>query len=95
MPITPQNRNFMARGVLYMLSMCIPITASLILNKPDVALLGALGALFALFIAPRYRPLLRTTCIGAGGLPVAVRSTGGRLDLHCRTEMRTVRTYMF
>lgn len=79
MAITPQNRNFMARGVLYMLSMCIPITASLILNKPDVALLGALGALFALFIAPRYRPLLRTTCIGAGGLLVCMAASVGVL----------------
>ncbi|MDD4700879.1 MAG: FUSC family protein [Desulfovibrio sp.] len=79
MPISSQNRNFMIRGVLYMLGMCIPITISQIWNKPDVALLGALGALFALFIAPRYTPLPRVLCIGTGGLLVCLAASVGVL----------------
>lgn len=77
MPISPQTRDFMVRGVLYLLAMCIPIAASLAWNKPDITLLGALGALFALFIAPRYTPLPRVLCIGAGGLLVCLAAAVG------------------
>ena len=67
MSISPQTRDFMVRGVLYLLAMCIPIAVSLAWNKPDITLLGGMGALFALFIAPRYTPVPRVLCIGAGG----------------------------
>ncbi|OXS30288.1 MAG: hypothetical protein BCS36_11905 [Desulfovibrio sp. MES5] len=77
MPISPQTRDFMVRGVLYLLAMCIPIGVSQAWNKPDIALLGALGALFALFIAPRYTPLPRVLCIGAGGLLVCLAAAVG------------------
>ena len=79
MPISSQHRNFMVRGVLYMLAMCVPIIVSQIWNKPEIALLGALGALFALFIAPRYSPLPRVLCIGAGGLLVCMAASVGVL----------------
>lgn len=77
MPISPQTRDFMVRGVLYLLAMCIPIAVSRAWNKPDIALLGALGALFALFIAPRYKPIPRVLCIGAGGLLVCLAAAVG------------------
>ena len=77
MPISPQTRDFMVRGVLYLLAMCIPIAVSQAWNKPDMALLGALGALFALFIAPRYKPWPRVLCIGAGGLLVCMAAAVG------------------
>ena len=77
MSISPQTRDFMVRGVLYLLAMCIPIAVSLAWNKPDITLLGGMGALFALFIAPRYTPLPRVLCIGAGGLLVCLAATVG------------------
>lgn len=73
------RRDLVVRGVLYMLAMGIPITVSLVCKEPEVLVLGALGALFALFIAPRYRPLPRVLCIGAGGLLVCAAATVGVL----------------
>lgn len=77
MPTPTPRRDLVVRGILYMLAMAIPTSVSLICNEPEVLVLGALGALFALFIAPRYKPLPRTLCIGAGGLLVCMAGAVG------------------
>lgn len=77
MPMSPKQRDFIVRGILYTLGMTLPICLGLALNMPQMAVLGALGALFALFIAPRYRPLPRIACIGVGGVLVCLAATVG------------------
>ena len=78
--LTPSlHRDLVVRGTLYMLAMAIPISVSLICKKPEALVFGALGALFALFIAPRYKPIPRIFCIATGGLLVCVAATVGVL----------------
>ena len=79
MPTLSLPRDLVVRGILYMLAMAIPVSVSLICKKPEALVFGALGALFALFIAPRYKPLPRIFCIGAGGMFVCVAATVGVL----------------
>ena len=68
MSISPQTRDFMVRGVLYLLAMCIPIAVSLAWNKPDITLLGGMGALFALsFDTVSQAALFAVAGVQAGG----------------------------
>lgn len=77
MPLTAEKKNQLVRGLLFVAALGFPILLGIAFHSFSLVSLGSLGAMFALFIAPRYTPLAQMASISLGGLLVLLTAALG------------------